>query len=170
LAWAFNHAKRFDEAIAASRSTIDLDPSFPHAHSSLGYALLQTGRYEEALAEFQKEVELTGEAPFSLARLGWTYSVAGKKSEAQKMLGELNSRSEREHVDPLVFAWIYIALDNKEEAFSWLAKAYEEKSSWLIFINSDRLYDPLRSDPRFNQLLRNIGFKEPKLIPAAASD
>jgi len=159
LAWAFNHAKRFDEAVAAAQSAIDLEPSFPHSHSSLGYTFLQIGRYEEAIGEFQKEVELAGEAPMSLARLGWAYGVAGKKGETQKILAQLESRATRENVDPLAFAWLHIGLDDGEAAFAWLDRAYEEKSSWMIFLGADETYAPLRSDPRFTQLLGKIGLE-----------
>ena len=160
LAWAYNAAKRFEEAIAASQSVIDLDPSFPLSHASLGYAFLETGRYEEAFAELRKEVELTGEDPFAMARLGWAYGVAGIHGEAQAMLAELKIRAGKEHVDPLAFAWLYSGLNDKEEAFSWLEKAYQEKSSWIIFLKSkDAYYAPLRSDPRFSELLRKVGLE-----------
>jgi adenylate cyclase len=83
-----------------------------------------------------------------------------KIGETQKILIELESRAEREHVDPLSFAWLHIGLGDKEQAFAWLEKAYEEKSSWLIFLNVDRLYDPLRPDPRFTKLLGKIGLEQ----------
>jgi class 3 adenylate cyclase/TolB-like protein/Flp pilus assembly protein TadD len=159
LAWAFNGAKRFDDAIATSQSVIDLDPGFPHSHASLGYAYLQTGRYEEAFAELRREVELTGQDPFAMARLGWAYGMAGEKGKAQDVLAQLERRAEQEHIDPLAFAWVASGLNDKDAAFTWLEQAYEERSSWLIFINATDYLAPLRSDPRLGVLLRRMGLE-----------
>jgi adenylate cyclase len=158
LAWAYNAAGRFDEAIAVSTSTIDLDPGFSYAHASLGYAWLQTGKPAEAIAEFEKEVELTGREPFATARLGWGYGMAGKREQALDILEELQTRAEQEHIDPLALVWVYSGLDMKDKAFAWLEKAYQERSSWMIFLQSkDHYYAPLRSDPRYHEMLRKVG-------------
>ncbi len=75
------------------------------------------------------------------------------------VLHELRNRSEREQVDPLAFAWLYIALDDREEAFSWLQRAYESHSSWLIFLKVQQIYEPLEADPRYHDLLRKLGLQ-----------
>lgn len=108
---------------------------------------MQLGKHEQALAEFQKTVELTGREAFATAQLGWAYGVAGNKDEAQRLLDQLTSRAEREHVDPLAFAWVNIALDDREAAFSWLESAYKAKSGWLAFLKVRQIYEPLRTGP-----------------------
>jgi adenylate cyclase len=157
LAWAYNAAGRFDEAIAVSASTVDLDPGFPLARASLGYAWLQSGKHEEAIAEFQKEVELTSREPFATARLGWGYGVAGRRDQALDILHELEVRAQQEHIDPLAFVWVYSGLAMKDEAFAWLEKAYQERSSWIIFLQAKHYYVPLRADPRYDEMLRKVG-------------
>jgi tetratricopeptide (TPR) repeat protein len=153
LASAFNQARRHDRAFELSLSIIKHDPMFTHAHRQLGFACIQLGKYKEALAEFHGTVELTGGEVFAVAQLGWAYGVVGKKDEAQKVLDQLENRARKEHIDPLAFAWINIALGDKEAAFSWLERAYETKSSWLIFLKVHQIYEPLRSDLRFQDLL-----------------
>lgn len=159
MASALNHARRPDQAKAHASNVIQRDPMFPHAHRHLGLALIQLGEHDQALAEFRKTVELTGGEAFAVAQLGWAYAVAGKKFEAQKILDELTLRSQREHVDPLVFSWLNIALGDKETAFSWLERAYEARSSWLVFLKVHQFYDSLRSDPRYHDLLRRLGLE-----------
>ena len=157
LASAFNHSRRPDRAFELSLSIIERDPMFAHAHRQLGFACIQLGKYKEALTEFHKTVELTGGEVFAAAQLGWAYGVVGKRDEAQKVLDQLESRARKEHVDPLAFAWLNIALGDKETAFSWLERAYDAKSSWLIFLKVHQIYGPLHSDPRYDDLLRRLG-------------
>ena len=90
--------------------------------------------------------------------------------QAQKILEEIEERARHEYVEPTEMALANIAVGNTDEALMWLEKAYEEHSTWLIFMNEHASFDSLRGDPRFQQLLRKIGFKELKFIPAAASD
>ena len=130
---------------------------FPHAHRQLGLACAQLGNHEQAIAEFQKTVELTRGEAFATAQLGWACGVAGNKDEAQRLLDQLTRRAQREHVDPLAFAWLNIGLGDTEAAFSWLERAYEAKSSWLIFLKVQQIYEPLHPDPRYHDLLRRLG-------------
>ena len=157
LAGALNHARRPDQATARLLNVIERDPMFPHAHRHLGLACVQLGKHDQALAELHKTVELTGGEAFVVAQLGWAYGMAGNKQETQKILDELKNRARREHIDPLAFAWLNIALGDKEAAFSWLERAYEARSSWLIFLKVHQFYDSLRSDPRYHDLLRRLG-------------
>jgi tetratricopeptide (TPR) repeat protein len=156
LANALNQARQPDRAYELSLSVIERDPMFAPAHRQLALACIQLGKYEDALAEFRKTVELTGGEVFPVAQLGWAYGVVGQTDEAQKVLDQLKSRARKEHVDPLAFAWLSIGLGDKEAAFSWLDSAYDAKSSWLIFLKGHQIYDPLRSDFRFQDLLRRL--------------
>jgi adenylate cyclase len=159
LAGALNHARRHDQAIEQALSVIERDPMFFHAHRHLGFAYAQSGKLNEACAEFERTVELTGGEIFAVAQLGWAYGVAGRKDEAQKVLDQLKIRAEREHVDPLGFAWPNIALANTEAAFLWLERAYEARSSWMIFLKVHQMYEPLHSHPRYHNLLCRLGLE-----------
>ncbi len=159
LAGALIRARRPDQATARLLSVIERDPMFPHAHRQLGIACARLGNHEQAIAAFRKTVELTRGEAFATAQLGWAYGVAGNKDEAQGLLDQLTSRAEREHVDPLAFAWLNIGLGDTEAAFLWLERAYQAKSSWLIFLKVQHIYEPLHSDPRYHDLLRRLGLK-----------
>ena len=159
LAGALIRAGRTEQAITRLLSVIERDAMFPHAHRQLGLACAQLGDHEQAIAAFQKTMALTRGEAFATAQLGWAYGVAGQKDEAQRLLDQLTSRAEHEHVDPLALAWLNIGLGNTEEVFLWLEKAYEAKSSWLIFLKVQQIYEPLYSDPRYHDLLRRLGLE-----------
>jgi len=92
-----------------------------------------------------------------LALLGHVYAVTGKRGEAQKIIGELNEQSKRMYVDPYFLAQIHTALGDRDKAFQELEKAYEEHSSWLVWLKVEPKFDSLRSDSRFTNLIQRIG-------------
>ena len=126
------------------------------AHASLGAAYLQRGMVAEAMAAFQTAEQLSGDDPWIRVALGHAAGVLGKRAEARAVLDELIARSKREYVSPLYIAWIYIDLGEKDRAFEWLEKAYDERAFGLLFLKVGPGYDRLRSDPRFADLLRRI--------------
>jgi class 3 adenylate cyclase/tetratricopeptide (TPR) repeat protein len=159
LAGALIRAGRPDQAKERLLSVIARDPTFPHAHRQLGLACVELGDHEQAIAAFQKTVELTRGEAFATAQLGWAYGVAGQQDQAEMLLDQLNGRAQRDHVDPLAFAWLNIGLGNTEAAFLWLERACEAKSSWLIFLKVQQIYQPLHADRRYHDLLRRIGLE-----------
>jgi hypothetical protein len=104
-------------------------------------------------------VELTRGEAFATAQLGWAHGLAGNQEEARRLLHQLNGRAERDHVDPLAFAWLNIGLGDLEAALAWLERAYEAKSSWLIFLKVQQIYEPLHADRRYHDLLRRLGLQ-----------
>ena len=116
--------------------------------------------YAEAIAEMQKVGDLTGGATRAVGALGYVYGVAGQREEALQALHTLTERATQEPVDPLFIARVYLGLGETDHAIEWLQKAAEERAeSWrLIFLKSDPMNDPLRSDPRFVELLKKRGF------------
>ena len=92
--------------------------------------------------------------------MGHAYAMAGKRGEALKMLEELKQLSNRRYVPPSGMATVYVGLGEKDQAFEWLEKAYEERDRWLVFLKVDASLDPLRSDPRFQDLLRRMNLPE----------
>ncbi len=157
LASALNLARRHESALAQSLSVIERDPMCSHAYRHLGLAYLKLGKSAQALVALKRAVELTGGEAFAVAQLGWAYGMVGDQDEARKALHDLQSRARREHVDPLAFAWLCIGLGDMAAAFSWLERAYEARSSWLIFLKVHPIYEPVHADPRYHDLLRRLG-------------
>jgi len=150
-------ARRFDEAIVQFKKMLEMDPNAPLAHYHLGLAYAEKGMYREAASELENYAVLTRRSPLSLAFLGNVLARSGERSRAFQLLAELKAGSSQKYVYPVGFARIYAGLGDKEQAFAWLEKGYEERAAPLFYIKVDPIWDPLRSDPRFNDLLRRIG-------------
>lgn len=150
------HARRYDEAIVAFSKTLEMDPSYGHARGYLGAIYEQKGMFQEAIEAFKKNVETNRE--MNLQPLGHAYALAGKRAEAVAILDELKEMSKQRYVPAYFMAVVYTGLNDKTRAIEWLQKGYDERSGGLIFINVDPRFDVLRSDPRFQDLLRRMGF------------
>jgi serine/threonine protein kinase/tetratricopeptide (TPR) repeat protein len=155
--WVFYFARNYDEAIKQYRSVIDTDPNFFRSHRLLGTSYLQKNQPDEAIAEIQKAVTLSGDSVEEKAYLGYAYAVTGRRAEAQQLMSDLREQAQRKYVAPYLMALIYTGLGEKDQAFEWLEKAYEERSVNLIWLNVEPIFDPLRSDPRFANLVQRIG-------------
>jgi TolB-like protein/Flp pilus assembly protein TadD len=153
-------ARRYDQAIEQLHKTLEMDPHFPRAHWWLAKAYEQVGRHEEAVAESQKAVSLSAGEPTYFGQLGHAYAVSGKKAEAQKVVAELKDLSKRRYVAPFDIALVYMGLGDKSRALEWLEKAYEDHSDWLAWIKVWPQFDSLRSEPRFQDLLRRLGLPQ----------
>jgi TolB-like protein/Flp pilus assembly protein TadD len=154
-------ARQYDQAIEQYRKTLELDPNFPLAHSFLGLAYVQRSMYKEGIAECEKELVISPSNTFALTGLGYAYAVAGRRAEAQKVLDKLNELSKQKYVSALDMVRIYAGFGEKDKAFKWLEKAYEDRSigGGLALIKVDPAYDPLRSDPRFADLLLRMNLQ-----------
>jgi TolB-like protein/DNA-binding winged helix-turn-helix (wHTH) protein/Flp pilus assembly protein TadD len=148
-------AHSYDESIRQSRKTIEIDPNFALAHNQLGQAYLQRQMPDEAIAELQKAVRLSAGSPTCLANLARAYAASGKRSEAAKLLSDLKKRSNPNYSHASEIAVIYTALGDKDQAITWLEKGYEERFNPGVLLRPG--FDPLRSDPRFQGLVRRIG-------------
>jgi tetratricopeptide (TPR) repeat protein len=142
----------------ALQEALDMDPSFAITHLDLGLVYLEKGMYKEAIAAFQKGRTLSGGDPDMIALAGYGYARSGKKSEAQKALVELNELSRHRYVSPFERALIHIGLGEKGQAFEWLEKSYDQRSWHMGLLKVHPLFDSLRTDPRFADLLRRVGF------------
>ena len=156
---AFYYAKQYDKAIEQFRKTIELDPSFVRAHLYLGWTFEAKGMFNEAIAEYEKARALD-DSPVISASLAHVLAVAGRKDEAQKLLVELSDLSQRRYVSAYDLALIHTGLGEKDRAFQFLEKAYQERSSALSWLRVDARLDNLRSDPRFSDLQRRVGLPQ----------
>ncbi len=164
LGWILYLSGRNDEAIAQCTKILSLDPnSFP-ARRYLGLAYQQKGMYPQAIAEFEKGVKLSG-SPLMLALLGHAYAASGKPGEARRVLSELadlaalQGTENKRYVSPYTIAAIYTGLGEKDQAFKWLERAYEERDVWLMNLKVDPVFARLRSDKRFQDLLTRAGLR-----------
>jgi serine/threonine protein kinase/tetratricopeptide (TPR) repeat protein len=152
----------YDEAIELARNDIQANPKDAWAHVALGMAYEQKSLIKEAVVEFQNAVDNWPGNFLPLADLGHAYGIAGKKKEAQEILEKLLAeklleKSKRTFVSAYDIAAVYIGLGEKDQAFEWLSKALEERSGFLVYIKCDRRFGGLRSDPRYEALLKRIG-------------
>jgi TolB-like protein/DNA-binding winged helix-turn-helix (wHTH) protein len=151
-------ARRYDEAIQHAQKTIELDSTFAVAHFALGMAYEQKRKFGGAITAFQKAVEFSGGNTAFKSNLAHAYAVAGRRNDAVAILNELEERSKHEFLNPSEIALIYVGLDQKDQAMVWLEKAYEGRFDPVIL--TWPAFDPLRSDPRFQDLVRRIGLPQ----------
>jgi tetratricopeptide (TPR) repeat protein len=156
LARAYYWARRYDESIQHLQQTLEKDPDYADTHWSFGLVYEQQKKLPEAIAAFEKAIDLSRTAEFPegkpemIAALGHAYAIAGRHNEAQKILDELNRLiAQQRYVSPYSMALIYIGLDNRDEAFNWLERAYNERDESFIHLKVDPRLDPLRADQRF---------------------
>ncbi len=156
LATLLYFARRYNEAVEQFRKTLEMEPNFLWAHVFLGLTCAGLGLFKEAVAEFEKARVHKGN-PLPIAGLGYAHALAGNRSDTMKVLAELEEFSKRAYVPSYRVAAIHLALGDKEQAFSWLEKAFEERTHWLVCLKVDPMFDPLRPDPQFEEMLRRVG-------------
>ncbi len=150
-------ARQFDQAIEQAHNTLEMDARFAISYQVLGEVYLSKGMYREALLALEQFSALSRSSATSRALLAYSHARLGEHSAALRIIEELTAASKHSLVPALLFALIYAALDDQDQAFSWLEKAYEERFYRLAYLKVDALWDRLRSDSRFADLLRRVG-------------
>jgi tetratricopeptide (TPR) repeat protein len=151
-------ARRYEPAIATLKRTIDLDPDYPYSYLFLGSTYAAQRRYPDAIAAYQKAITLGLDTPSTQIGLGAVYAQAGDQTRARAMLARLQSRTD--YVSPGELAILLAALGERDEAFASLEKAHEAHDLQLQYLGVSPGFDPLRSDPRFQDLLRRVGLAQ----------
>ncbi|MEP6818734.1 MAG: protein kinase [bacterium] len=157
VGYPYYYAGQYDEAVSHYRKALELDPNFSWGHLWIGQAYVQKGMYKEAIDEINQAIRLSNGDIRATATLGHAYAVAGKRDEALKVLAELQRASEQRYVSPYFIALVHLGLGEDDQAFAWLQKAYEERQSYLILMKVEPVFDKVRSDPRFKDLVGRIG-------------
>jgi serine/threonine-protein kinase len=152
--------REYDAAIEQLLKTIEIDSSFAPAHTDLGLVYAQKLLYQESITEHQKAISLDPENAFALSNLGYTYAKSGRKDEARKVLNQMQELSARRYVSPLDIASIHAGLGEKNEAFELLEKAYKQHDDDLLFLKIHPPMESLRTDLRFQDLLRRVGLPQ----------
>jgi serine/threonine protein kinase/Tfp pilus assembly protein PilF len=160
LAVQLSLARHSDEAIAECLRTIELDPNYAIAYEVLGGLYASKGMYPEALSAMDKAVGLNRGSVLALAILGYVRARAGQRDEARRILEQLAAASKERYTPAAAFAVVHVGLGENDQALSWLNKAYEERFIRLAYLRREAIWDPLRHDPRFEDLLRRVGLPE----------
>ena len=148
-------ANLLEEAIQQSKKTLELDQHFAVAHYELGQALEQKQRLDEAISEFQKAIEISGHSAVLDSSLAHAYAISGHREEATRIANDLELQNDKNPSAEANIALIYVGLGDKDQAMMWLNKAYHARFNPSILVRP--AFDPVRSDPRFKDLLRRIG-------------
>lgn len=149
--------RQYDEAIQELRKTNELDPHLAVPYWGMALCYEQQGKYEEAITQFQKTIESSGRSSNFIASLGHAFALAGRRSDADKILLELKDKKKKHYISSYQLSVVELGLGHKEEAITNLESAFQERSTLLAYLKMDPRFDPLRSDPRFQSLLRRIG-------------
>jgi len=152
LVWA----RRYDQAIEICQKAFAWSPGSPTLHLRVGIAYEQTGEYIKAVEELEQARNLSPGSTYFLRSLGHAYAVSGKGKQAYEVLRELKEDGAKHYISPFSFALIYTGLGEKEQAFAWLERCYNQRDPALATLRADPRFDPLRPDPRFADLLRRI--------------
>jgi TolB-like protein/DNA-binding winged helix-turn-helix (wHTH) protein/Flp pilus assembly protein TadD len=154
---AYFFAGRVEEAMTSWQKALELDPSYSEANTLLARAYVTQGRHEAAIAELKKALAFTPQEPQVLGAIAFAYARAGMRNEALRLVEELKRiEAERGNIRVFGIIWAYAGLGDKEAAFLRLEKAYEERRDRMVWLNVDPLLEPLRSDPRFQDLVRRM--------------
>jgi serine/threonine protein kinase/Tfp pilus assembly protein PilF len=159
VGWFYYLDHQYGPAEVECRKAIEMEPNYGWGHNCLGSVYLQTGRNQEAIAELQQGLDLSQHGMEELMYLGHAFGVSGARARAQKTLDEMKELSRRRFVPPEYAAVVYEGLGDRDSAFQWFEKGYAERSmhSWVY---PDPRLDPLRSDPRFKDLMRLMGLSQ----------
>jgi adenylate cyclase len=155
LSVPLGYQAKYDAAKQQLRKALELDPSFFFAQWGLGWTDVEAGRFKAAVAELEKARAMNS-PPFVTGFLGYAYAASGDRAKAQATIAELNQMSSRRFVSPFCTAIVYLGLGDKPRALEGLEKAYEVRSQWLTLLKVDKVFDPLRSEPRFIALLKKV--------------
>jgi class 3 adenylate cyclase/TolB-like protein/pimeloyl-ACP methyl ester carboxylesterase/Tfp pilus assembly protein PilF len=151
-------SRQYDKAIDQYKKAVDLDPNFMATHLWFGRPYLEKGMFPEAISELETAVKLSGESTLALAMLGHGLASAGRKEEAMQVLEKLKERSKSQYVPSYWIAVVYNGFKDKDEVLAWLARAYEERSSWLVWSNVEPRFAWLRGDPGFEAVMGKMKF------------
>lgn len=156
MAWHHLMAREYDRSIPQALKTIELDPGFVQARRVLALDYLYTGRFKEACAEFEKGVALSHDDPIARAYLARCYALSHRQGEARGILDTLVKSSVERYISSAEIAAVYAALGDEKASIDWLNKACTERAGALIYINIDPVYDQMRRNPGFQNVVRCV--------------
>jgi eukaryotic-like serine/threonine-protein kinase len=156
MGFLLHYSYEQDQAAEELRKALEMNPQFPLAHLFLGRVYQAKGLYDQAISEYRATGPLREWVP-TVAGIGYVYGIQGKRQEALQVLSNLEARSKKEYVTAYAVALVHAALRDKDRAFAWLEKGIEERTHWLVWLKRDLRWEPIRSDPRFPEMVRRVG-------------
>jgi tetratricopeptide (TPR) repeat protein len=153
-AWTLYQTRHFKEAIAKAQRIIDLDRNNFQGHMQISNALIEVGEFERALAEAREGRALAQHVALPSYIYCFALVAANQRAEAEQIVQEMVAAFERGYFKPYFIALTYVALGNHDQAFEYLEKSFAERDNWLVWFGTEPKLDPLRRDPRFNELFR----------------
>jgi TolB-like protein/Tfp pilus assembly protein PilF len=156
LGWCYYQGRRFEESLATFRAMLEAVPDFAYGLVTLSWLLRHTGGTDEAVQLAEKALSLSSGSPFYLSAVGAAYAAAGQQTEARKVLDELEQASAHGYVSPYHRAMIHLHLGERERALELLLEAYMIKDAWIVWMGVEPQWDPLRGEPLFDQILRDL--------------
>jgi serine/threonine-protein kinase len=157
-ALVFFFARRYDESVARLQKIAELDPNYPFFSLFTAFNYIQLGKYAEAVTLMQKSHTLF-DAPWSHARVAYAYAMSGMKREALGILDSLRNEQSKAYVASDIVASVYVAFGDNDKAIEYLRKGYQERAGWMIWLKVDPIWDPIRQDPRFDEVLTHMKLK-----------
>jgi TolB-like protein/DNA-binding winged helix-turn-helix (wHTH) protein len=157
LGWHYYYTRQYGQAVEQYHKTLELDPAFPQTQRYAAWAYLQRGMHREAIAALQAALRAFGRNPQVEGELGHALGVAGRRDEALAVLEGLRQLSSTRYVSPYSVALVHAGLGDRDQAFAWLDKAYAERSDYMPYLKLEPMLDSLRSDSRFDALVRRVG-------------
>jgi tetratricopeptide (TPR) repeat protein len=160
LARILHFARQFDDAIKQCKKTIEMFPDYVIAHRRLGMSYGEKDMFEEADAEFKKALALSHNDSETMSARAYAYARAGRVQDAREILDRLNEYAKEAYVSPYSLARVHVGLDQFDEAFECLERTYQERHGILAYLKVEPVFDRLRSDPRYGELLRKMGLSQ----------
>ena len=158
-AWVHYYAREYGVALGLCREALELDSGFVSAHIKLGWVYEQMDRLPEARAQFQAALDKNPQDPAFQLFLAHTCALQGKEREALALIGEATGKSRKDYLPSYHVAAAYAGLGDRGRSFTWLWKAFRERSGWLPWLKVDPKFDALRGEPEFGVLLDSLGLK-----------
>jgi TolB-like protein/tetratricopeptide (TPR) repeat protein len=156
-AQAYYFGREFERAVEECEKALQLDPEHFMLHYILGRAYWRLGQSAKAIAQLKAAQKSSGEIPLIDAVLGLAYAVSGHKEQAQKVVDAFTAAARKRYIPPTYFGMLYAGLGDKDQALAWLEKAFRERADLVTWLNVEPMLDDLRPEPRFQDLIRQIG-------------
>lgn len=164
VGWHCLYARQYDDAVAQCLALVNDERATAETYYYLGRVYARQGKLDEAIAALEVSVERSGGLNSILATLGHVYARAGRRQDAERVLSILQQHMQKGYVSALDVAVVYAGMGDADKTFEWLEKAYQERSTWIIHIKWDERFASVRSDPRFESLVRRIGLPRPESV------
>lgn len=155
-----NNMKRYDEAFGKAQKALAINPEFPTINMAIGRAYIGQKKYAEALTAFEKSYRLAGNAVSFKQEIAYAHALMGNREAALKIIQELKTAQQERNTYAVMIAFVYTGLGEKDQAFAWLEKGLQERDNWMLDLTNDEKFDSLRTDARFNDLLRRAGLPQ----------